>query len=88
MQNSGQSVKKCDVKMFDKFESCTICACVVTFINIFNFSIFKAVTTTGEKIMDVELTDHNCSEVLRIFIKARNCKDNEVQITVNCFWLL
>ena len=37
-------------------------------------------TTTGEKIMDVELTDHNCSEVLRIFIKARNCKDNEVQI--------
>ena len=40
---------------------------------------FKAVTTTGEKIMDVELTDHNCSEVLRIFIKARNCKDNEVQ---------
>ena len=42
--------------------------------------IFKAVTTTGEKIMDVELTDHNCSEVLRIFIKARNCKDNEVQI--------
>ena len=45
-------------------------------------------TTTGEKIMDVELTDHNCSEVLRIFIKARNCKENEVHIKLFSLFLI
>ena len=38
----------------------------------------KAVTTSGEKIIEVQLTDHNVSEILRIFIQARNCKDDKV----------
>ena len=38
--------------------------------------------------MDVELTDHNCSEVLRIFIKARNCKENEVHIKLFSLFLI
>ena len=70
----------CDVKVFDMSHVHIWYTIYCNLHQYCEFLHFKAVTTTGEKIMDVELTDHNCSEVLRIFIKARNCKENEVKI--------
>ena len=37
-------------------------------------------TVAGEKIIDVELSDENLSELLRLFIKARNGKEDEVSV--------
>ncbi len=68
------------VEKTEFLRECTFCIMVLLWCNeefVFTF-LSQAVTTTGEKIMDVELTDHNCSEVLRIFMKARNNKEDEV----------
>lgn len=42
--------------------------------------MFQAVTKLGQKIMDVDINDIVVSEVLRIFITARNGKPNEVRL--------
>lgn len=38
----------------------------------------EAVTPSGLKITDLEVTEENMSEILRIFVRARNGKDDEV----------
>ena len=38
----------------------------------------QAVTKTGQRITDIAVNDHNISEILRIFIRCRNGKEDEV----------
>ena len=42
------------------------------------FLILKAETALGVKLEQIELNEHNISEVLRLFILARNAEPNEV----------
>ena len=39
----------------------------------------EAVTASGLKVVDLEVTEENMSEVLRIFVRARNGKEDEVR---------
>ena len=42
---------------------------------------FQAETALGVKLDQVEVNEHNVSEVLRLFILARNAEPNEVCTT-------
>ena len=39
----------------------------------------EAVTISGLKVTELEVTEENMSEVLRIFVRARNGKEDEVR---------
>ena len=41
--------------------------------------VFQGVTLSSQKLADVELNDNNISEIMRIFIKSRNGREDEVR---------
>ena len=53
---------------------------ILEIIQLHNLSfVFQAVTMLGDKIVDMELTDSNFSEILRLFFIARN-DDEETEV--------
>ena len=61
-----------------------LCYCPMLVTSVHNYPYFiQATTCLGQKIADVAINENVVSEILRIFIIARNGKPNEVNTVVS-----